>query len=84
PLILASSEPLTGIFRGAAEHPRLVAETIAGNPEDKTDAELAAAARGVLDRLYASKVAALRQTYESRIAAGTALVDLSDIARAAT
>ena len=39
---------------------------------------------GVLDRLYAGKVAALREAYEARIAAGTALVDLSDIARAAT
>lgn len=84
PLVLAAAEPLAGIFRGAGEHPRLVGETIAGNPEDKTDEELAAAARGVLDRLYAGKVADLRETYESRIAAGTALVDLSDIARAAT
>ena len=84
PLILAAAEPLSGIFRGASEHPRLVTEVIAGNPEEKTDEELAAAARGVLDRLYASKVAALREGYESRIAAGTALVDLSDIARAAT
>ncbi|MDR6970121.1 hypothetical protein [Leifsonia shinshuensis] len=84
PLILAAAEPLAGIFRGAVEYPRLVAETISGNPEDKTDEELAAAARGVLDRLYASKVGALREAYEARIAAGTALVDLSDIARAAT
>lgn len=84
PLILAAAEPLAGIFRGAGEHPHLVAETIAGNPEEKTDEELAAAARGVLDRLYAGKVAALRDAYEARIAAGTALVDLSDIARAAT
>ncbi|SEA91148.1 baeRF8 domain-containing protein [Leifsonia sp. 21MFCrub1.1] len=84
PLILAAAEPLIGIFRGAGEHPHLVPEVIAGNPEDKTDEELAAAARAVLDRLYASKVAALRETYEARVAAGTALVDLSDIARAAT
>ncbi|WP_431220872.1 hypothetical protein [Leifsonia xyli] len=61
-----------------------MAETIAGNPEDKTDEELATAARGVLDRYYAGKVAELREAYQSRIAAGTALVDLSDIARAAT
>jgi hypothetical protein len=84
PLILAAAEPLAGIFRGAGDHPRLVAETIQGNPEDKTDDELATAARGVLDRLYASKVAELKNTFESRIAAGTGLVDLSDIARAAT
>jgi hypothetical protein len=84
PLILAAAEPLLGIFRGAGEHPRLVPEVIPGNPEDKTDEDLAAAARGVLDRLYARKVGELRETYEGRIAAGTALVDLSDIARAAT
>lgn len=84
PLILAASEPLIGIFRGSGEHPRLVPEVISGNPEEKSDDELAAAARGVLDRLYASKVAELRTAYEARIAARTALVDLSDIARAAT
>jgi release factor family 11 len=84
PLILAAAEPLASIFRGAGEHLRLVAETIGGNPEEKSDEELSVAARGVLDRLYAGKVAALRETYQARIAAGTALVDLSDIARAAT
>jgi hypothetical protein len=84
PLILAAAEPLAGIFRGAGEHPTLVPETIPGNPEDKTDEELATAARAVLDRVYARKVAELRETYEGRIAAGTALLDLSDIARAAT
>ncbi|MGO4594247.1 hypothetical protein AB4Z18_10545 [Leifsonia sp. 2TAF2] len=84
PLILAAAEPLASIFRGAGERPRLVAETIGGNPEDKTDEELATAARGVLDRMYAHKVGELREAYEARIAAGTAVVDLSDIARAAT
>ena len=84
PLILAAAEPLAGIFRRAGEYPHLVAETIGGNPEDKTDEELATAARGVLDRLDAGKVADLREAYQTRIAAGTALVDLSDIARAAT
>lgn len=84
PLILAAAEPLSGIFRGANSYPRLVEETIAGNPEEKTEEELSAAARGVLDALYARKIAALKDDYETRIAAGTALVDLSDIARAAT
>jgi hypothetical protein len=84
PLILAAAEPLTGIFRGASTYPHLVEETIAGNPEEKTDDELSTAARAVLDAVYARKIAALKDTFESRIAAGTALVDLSDIARAAT
>ena len=84
PLILAAAEPLTGIFRGASDYPHLVEETIAGNPEEKTEEELAAAARHVLDNLYAGKVATLKDAFETRIAAGTALVDMSDIARAAT
>ncbi|WP_223690149.1 baeRF8 domain-containing protein [Leifsonia poae] len=84
PLILASSEPLVGIFRGATSYPHLVDDVIGGNPEEKTDEELAAAARLVLDRVYAEKTARLREDFEARIAGGTALVDLSDIARAAT
>ena len=84
PLILAAAEPLAGIFRGATDYPRLLNDVIAGNPEEKTEEELATAARGVLDRLYAGKVAALKEDFSTRIAGGTALVDLSDIARAAT
>ncbi|GAA1442999.1 baeRF8 domain-containing protein [Leifsonia poae] len=84
PLILAAAEPLIGIFRGANSYQHLVDQVIAGNPEEKTDEELAQAARLVLDAVYAKKIAALKEDFEARIAAGTALVDLSDIARAAT
>lgn len=84
PLILAAAEPLNGIFRGATNYPRLVEETLQGNPEEKTEDELATAARGVLDALYATKIAGIKDDFESRIAGGTALVDMSDIARAAT
>ncbi|MDN4614897.1 hypothetical protein P5G50_10585 [Leifsonia sp. F6_8S_P_1B] len=84
PLILAATEPLVGIFRGAIDHSRLVDEVIPGNPEEKTAEELAAAARLVLDRVYAQTIGQLKEDFSSRIAAGTGLVDLSDIARAAT
>lgn len=84
PLILAAAEPLASIFRGATDASRLVERTIPGNPEEKSEEELATAARGVLDAVYAEKVARLKDDFEARIAAGTALVDLSDIARAAT
>lgn len=84
PLILAAAEPLTGIFRGATDYQHFVPEIVAGNPEEKTEEELATAARGVLDTLYAGKISAMKGDFEARIAAGTALVDLSDIARAAT
>lgn len=84
PLILAAAEPLAGIFRGATEYPGLVEETMAGNPEEKTEADLAAGARIVLDKLYEARIAKLKDDFESRIAARTASADLSDIARAAT
>ncbi|MFF1877478.1 hypothetical protein [Leifsonia sp. NPDC058230] len=84
PLILAAAEPLIGIFRGANSYPHLVDEVITGNPEEKTEEELATAARLVLDKVYAAKIAKLKEDFEARVAAGTALVDLSDIARAAT
>jgi hypothetical protein len=84
PLILAAAEPLIGIYRGASTYPHLVEETITGNPEEKSEEELATAARLVLDKVYAGKTAKLKEDFEARIAAKTALVDLSDIARAAT
>ncbi|WP_085369527.1 hypothetical protein [Leifsonia sp. NCR5] len=84
PLILAAAEPLIGIFRNVNTYPKLVPETITGNPEDKTDEELAAEARLILDAVYARKAEALKADFEARLAAGTATTDLSDMARAAT
>lgn len=84
PLILAATEPLIGIFRGASSHPKIVEQTITGNPEERTDEDLAKSARVILDGLYAEKIQALKEDFEARIAAKTATGDLSDIARAAT
>lgn len=84
PLILAAAEPLIGIFRNANTYPKLVQQTITGNPEEKSDEDLAAEARLILDTVYAEKAAKLKADIEARMAAGTASVDLSDIARAAT
>jgi hypothetical protein len=84
PLILAASEPLIGIYRAVNTYQHLVELGLTGSPEDKSEEELAAAARHVLDSVYATKVAKLQDEFGSRIAAGTGLTDLSDIARAAT
>jgi hypothetical protein len=46
PLILAAAEPLDSIYRSAS--------SITGNPETRSDAELAAAARTVPDELNAA------------------------------
>ena len=66
PLILAAGEPIDAIFRSVNSYPHLVETTIAGNPDEVPDAELATRARGVLDELYAAELAALHELYALR------------------
>jgi Bacterial archaeo-eukaryotic release factor family 11 len=84
PLILAGSEPLESIFRSVSTYPHLAPVAIPGNPDAKTDGELADASRRVLDELYADELAQLRTRYEERVPQGRASDDLAAIARAAT
>ena len=84
PLILAATEPLDAIYRQVQTYPHLAAETLAGNPDGTSDADLAARAREVLDRLYAQRLEETRELFEQRRAQSRASTDLSDIARAAT
>jgi hypothetical protein len=57
---------------------------IAGNPDARTDAELAEASRRILDELYAEELSELRSRYAERVPQGRASDDLAAIARAAT
>jgi Bacterial archaeo-eukaryotic release factor family 11 len=84
PLIVAATEPLDSIFRAVCTYPHLAHVGIAGNPDEATDAELAAASRRVLDELYAEELANLRSQYAQRVPQGRASDDLAAIARAAT
>jgi hypothetical protein len=84
PLLLAATEPLASIFRAVNTYPGLVAEAIAGSPERQTDAELAAAARPILDGLYAHELEQITASFEARAGQGRATTDISDAARAAT
>ena len=84
PLILAATEPLDSIYRSVNSYPRLAPSSIGGNPERKPDAELAASAREVLDDLYANELRATQELFERRRSEGRGLVDLGDVARAAT
>jgi len=84
PLILAAAEPLDSIFRSVNSYPYLLSTGIAGNPERTPDAELAATARAVLDEFYAEELAQKRDLFERRLAEGRALLDVGDVARAAT
>jgi hypothetical protein len=84
PLILAAAEPLDSIYRSVNSYPQLAPGGIGGNPERRPNAELAAAAREVLDDLYARELDAIHELFERRRSEGRGLVDVGDVARAAT
>ncbi|RMI34887.1 baeRF11 domain-containing protein [Nocardia stercoris] len=84
PLILAATEPIDALYRSVNSYPMLLAESLTGNPEQLSDAELGLRARGILDRYYADELAELRELFERRRGEGRAVTDLADIARTAT
>ena len=84
PLILASTEMMAGVFRTVNTYPHLIPTRNAGNPEATTDAELASAARGILDEVYAEQLAETRELFELRSSQGRAASDISEVARLAT
>jgi Bacterial archaeo-eukaryotic release factor family 11 len=84
PLILATAEPLEGIYRSVNTYPHLAAETIPGNPDELSASELAVPARKILDQIYAAELDDLKERLSDRLAHGGAVTDLADIARAAT
>ena len=67
PLILAASEPLQSIFRSVSSYPHLARHTIAGNPDTKSDGELADDSRLALDELYSDELRELRARYDERV-----------------
>ena len=83
PLILAGNEPLASIFRSVSSSADLLATTLRGNPDQATDAELAASARHLLDERYVAELGAFRSLYEARSQDRRTTADLSDAARAA-
>jgi Bacterial archaeo-eukaryotic release factor family 11 len=84
PLILAATDPLESIYRSVSSYPHLVEPGIRGNPDGATPEELAAAARAVLDEVYAGELSASRALYRLRFSHGRASADVATVARAAT
>jgi hypothetical protein len=84
PVILAAAEPMATIYRSVNTYPHLVEEVIAGNPEDMSDDQLAAAARTVLDGVYARELGEVRELFETRRLQERAATDVATVARAAT
>ena len=71
PLILAAAEPLDSIYRSVNSYPQLAARGIAGNPEDASEAELAAAARADPRRALRGRARrGPRERFETRANAG--------------
>ena len=84
PLILAASQPMAALYRSANTYPHLVSEREHGNPETTSDADLADAARAILDDVYADQLATLAIRFDDRRSQGRTAVDVSDVARLAT
>jgi hypothetical protein len=84
PLILAATEPLESIYRSVNSYPHLVEPAIAGSPEGASDAELASAARAVLDEVYERELTSIRELYALRFQQDRASGDVATVARAAT
>ncbi len=84
PLILAATGRLTSVYRAVNSYPNLLQDGIEESPDRISDADLATAARPVLDAAHAAELSALTALYEARSGDSRATCDLSDAARAAT
>ncbi len=84
PLILAATGRLASVYRSVNSYPNLLPDGIEDSPDRISDADLADAARPVLDAANAAELSALKVLYEARSGDGRATCDLSDGARAAT
>jgi hypothetical protein len=83
PLLLAAAEPLASIYRSVNSYPLLAADGIAGSSDRTTDADLATAARVLLDRLDAATIADARALFAARKGQRRTTTALDEAARAA-
>jgi len=83
PLILAATKPVADLFvtLSSLETLEKIIET---SPDDMSEAELANAARPILDSHYDEKIANFHALFKARVNEGRATTDMSDAARAAT
>jgi len=77
PLFLAAAEPMASIFRSVTSASNRADDGVPGNPDQMSDAEVAAAARPLLDQLYARELADFRSLYDARLKDQRATSDLS-------
>jgi hypothetical protein len=82
PLIVAATEPMASIFRSVSSYPHLAEQVIPGSADNTPEHELATAARGILDEIYADEMKKLAALYATREAQGRATADIAQAARA--
>ncbi len=83
PVVLAATQPVEAIFRSVSSIAALP-QAISGSHDRTSDADLASAARPILDAYYAGQIADFRALFETRRGQRRATTDISDAARAAT
>ncbi len=83
PVVLAATLPVESLFRSISSI-TLLPQTIVTSPDNMSDAELATAARPVMDAYYESQIKEFRDTFEQRAGQNRTTSDISDAARAAT
>lgn len=84
PLILAATGRLGKLFGQITSYPHFVEEIISISPDRVSEAELAASARPILDRVYRDQLAEQHALFELRSGEHRTSNDVNDIARAAT
>lgn len=84
PLILVATDPLAPIFRNLSSYPALLSEGISESADRLTEAELASAARPILDRYYKEQIDEARALFEARSNDRRATTNIGEVARAAT
>ncbi len=83
PVILAATQPIVSLFRAVSTVP-VLPDVIAGSPDRMGEADLASAARPILDAYHAAKLAEFRDRFERMAGQGRVTTDIADAARAAT
>lgn len=83
PVILAATQPVEAIFRSVSSIAALP-QVISGSHDRTSDADLASAARPILDTHYEQQIADFRTLFDTRKGQRRSTTDISDAARAAT
>jgi hypothetical protein len=83
PVILAATQPVDSLFRSVSGV-RVLPQAISGSHDRTSEADLASAARPILDAHYAMQLEDFRELFDKRAGENRTTTDISDAARAAT